>query len=469
MVFVTNCYLLLKIIATLMIQFINLSYNKRLIYLNNKLNEIIAIINEIWGKNWKKENESFISTQYELREEFNRGGQLAYLESDNEKANINYSMANEISAKTLEKLGLNNLPFTFIGSEITKSIGHIAQCLSLRQKIIDVEVDIDHKYLVTSTLSANKHYLSYWYKYFPNFDLNSKVDFFIESKMWPFYESVNSVRVKGREIPLLQAHNMYSKDWEKLNREPLLRLSDDDKEFGYNFLKAYGFERVSNGKFITLHVRNSKIWANGRLLTHAEGRNADIRTYKKAINHLLGLGYFVIRIGDKDEYSLSANPRYLDYTKSKCNLDRLNTFFLAECDFLIGTNSGPICVPPTFGKKVLQTNSTNIGQAVYFTNSLMLPKLVEDRTKILSLGEMKKYNAGFYSDNSIRKLEGHDFRWRNNSEEEIFEAVLEMLQHLVVTNSPIQEEFQNHVKKLGGFPTANISNSFINRWESILT
>lgn len=465
-VFITNCFLVFKIMSTLIIQFFKLSYNKRLIFLRNRLNESTAILNEIFGK--EKNSSSFISLQFKIREEYNQAGQLAHLESDNEKANINYSIANEISTKTLEKLGIVNLPFTFIGSEITKSIGHTAQCLSLRQKIIDVETEISHRYLITSSLSANRNYLSYWYKYFPNFDLNSTIDFIIEREMWPLYESVNTIRVKDKEVSLLEAHNIYSKAWEKLSREPLLCLSDQDREFGYNFLKAYSFEKVSNGKFVTIHVRNSRLWANGRLLNHAEGRNADVRTYQKAVNHLLKLGYFVIRIGDKDEHSLIANSNFLDYTKVEFKSDRLNTFFLAECDFLIGTNSGPICVPPTFGKKVLQTNSTNIGKAAYFTNSLMLPKLIKDRTNTLSLDEMRRYNAGFYSDNSIKKVEGHDFKWQNNSEDEIFEAVLEMLKPLVVTNSPKQQEFQAHIKKLGGFQTANISNSFINRWESVL-
>jgi len=465
-VLINNFYLLIKIIFSLINGFIKLTFEKRLIFLQNKLKIYIGISEEVLGQKQDGYSNStrVLDSQYRLRQSFSHAGIAGHLESDIKNTEENFIKAGDVNIKTLKSFGLENLPFTFIGSEITKSIGHMAQCLSLRQKIIEVEGETNHRYLITSSVSANKNYLSYWYKYFPNFELNYKTESIIEKEMWPFFGSVSTVRVKDKEIYLNRAHDIYSKSWEKLNKEPLLQLSDSDKEFGYKFLNEYGFEKISNGKFVTIHVRNAKTWINGKLLAKSYGRNADIRTYGKSINYLLDLGYFVVRIGDKDEFSFPTRPKFIDYTKSKYDNDRLNTFFLSECDFLIGTNSGPICVPSTFGKRVIMTNTPSIAMTSYFTNSIMIPKLVMDGSKCLSLEEMKEFEVGWATDDYVKKVPGRNLEWRDNSEEEIFEAVLELIQNSVVIKSAEQDKFELRLRNLGSIATSNISNSFINRW-----
>jgi putative glycosyltransferase (TIGR04372 family) len=141
---------------------------------------------------------------------------------------------------------------------------------------------------------------------------------------------------------------------------------------------------------------------------------------------------------------------------------------MAECDFFIGTDSGPICVPPTFGRRVIMTNVPSIGQTPYFSNSLMIPKLVENQVgRIQSLKEMFDCGAA-WSNRVIRSKDGQTFNWKNNSEDEILMAVQELEGSALVNPSIKREEFEEVVRGYGGIATANISLSFLGKWEDML-
>ena len=466
----TDIYLLFRLHFINSLEFAKLIYSRRLIYLKSQLQNSLNVSDEIWIRKTELPQSSDLTvvSQRVARDALNQSAHQADLNSNHDVAQSNFKEAGQIAIDLLSGFGLNNIGFSFVGTEITKSIGHTAKCLSLRQKILDLHPEIEHKFLITSDNSPNRNFLSYWYKFFPRFDVNPYTELIVEKEMWPFYEAVSSVAIANSSIPLFEAHDRYSRSWETLQKEPLLELSQDDRKFGFEFLSQHGFETLGNGKFITIHVRNSNTWNNGRLISSSSGRNAEISTYQNTITFLLDLGYFVVRIGDRDQSSLNDNPRLIDYTKVNSQIDRLNTFFLAECEFLIGTNSGPICVPPAFGRRVLMTNAPSIAQTAYFTNSLMLPKLVYDnQDNILTLDEMIDCGAG-WSDTTIRGTEPTNFRWRNNSPDEILDAVMELLEKPSIETSDLRETFERKIKRHGSVATANISVSFLKSWKSRL-
>lgn len=114
------------------------------------------------------------------------------------------------------------------------------------------------------------------------------------------------------------------------------------------------------------------------------------------------------------------------------------------------------------------TNAPSIGQTAYFTNSLMLPKLVYDnQDNILTLDEMIDCGAG-WSDTTIRGTESTNFRWRNNSPDEILSAVIELLEKPSIETSDLRETFEGKIKRHGSVATANISVSFLKSWKSKL-
>ncbi len=403
------------------------------------------------------------------RDSLNIKAHEADLNSDNGRSQALFAEAGEIGPKLLSGLGIENLNLSFIGSEITKSIGHTAQFLSLREKIKNIHPNWTKSYLITSEHSSNLNYLSYWYNYFPNLALNPKTELVIERELWPFFEPVSSVLTPYGSMSYFQAHDKYSREWEKLKRPALLKLSTKDKDDGYQYLTKFEFpSSQGNGKFVTLHVRNSPEYHKGKLVDSSFGRNADIRTYQKTVDFLIDLGYFVVRIGERGKNQLRKQRNYLDFASIGKHSEKLNTFFMAECDFFIGTDSGPICVPPTFGRRVIMTNVPSIGQTAYFSNSLMIPKLVENQVgRIQSLKEMFDCGAA-WSNRVIRSKDGQTFNWKNNSEDEILMAVQELEGSALVNPSIKREEFEEVVRGYGGIATANISLSFLGKWEDML-
>lgn len=114
------------------------------------------------------------------------------------------------------------------------------------------------------------------------------------------------------------------------------------------------------------------------------------------------------------------------------------------------------------------TNAPSIAQTAYFTNSLMLPKLVYDsQGNILTLDEMINCGAG-WSDKSIPKSEFTNFTWRDNSPGEILDAVKELLEKPIIETSDLRKAFEVKIKGHGSVATANISDSFLKSWRSTL-
>jgi putative glycosyltransferase (TIGR04372 family) len=396
--------------------------------------------------------------------------------NDASNANINsqsllaqelFTSASLTKEEVLTQIGIANQEIALIGSDVSGSIGHTAITLALRVKINVLFPEIQKKFIVVYSNSANQRYLDLWKKYFPMIRVDQGIDKVIERQLWPLYDEISWLRLAEKTYKLHDAHDKFSRVYDESYTEPLLNLEDYDKEIGYKFLKEKGFDN-ENGWFVTLHVRNSPAFLRGKNLQDTYGRNARIQTYQKAVDHIIATGGFVIRIGTPDGCKLIEKSGYIDYSEATNQNDVLNTFFLAECRFLIGTNSGPICVPPTFGRPVLTTNAPGIGVNAYFSNSILLPKLVIDKNgSILSLSEMLDGNSGWtdawINNENVRKL-----YWKDNSEEEIYEATLEMLTGIDSNLSPLQSKFENSLRTHGSTATSLVSNSFLLRWADTL-
>jgi len=465
--FFQNAYLVVRIIRSLFRIFTKETKALRLLKLRTELELIMSIAS------LGNARSNITPTEVEI---LGDKRQMAIFEARVFDLNSNNTRAEEkfVEAEKLRWAAFTQIetsvprPIRFIGSDITGSIGHTAKCLALRKKISDLTPEYPFEFRITSAKSPNSNYLSYWSEIFPPLVMNKSIEGLIEKELWPFYENVSSVSVPKRSLPLFRAHDHYSREWEIFDLPPILKLRDLDQERGYDYLRAYGFEHLGNDRFVTLHVRNHSVFQRGRSVSSSLGRNAHIQNYQPAVDYLLSHGFFVIRIGESDGTTLKPHPRFLDYTLVRNQKDFLNTFFLAECEFLIGTNSGPICVPSTFGKPVIMTNAPSIGRTAYFSNSLMIPKLVlDDRENVLSLEEMVECGA-FWSDSTIRDLDSRSFHWRDNSPDEILSAVREMHEKKNLIISANQEALEKRLRKMGAVATANVSDSFVSTWNQAL-
>ena len=269
-----------------------------------------------------------------------------------------------------------NRPVSYLGSAITSSIGHSSLFISLRIKIEQLyraEYPFDHEMIVGET--ANSDLIEHFSSYFRIHRVNSQESENLQKQLWPAQESCNALWTPQGVMNYSRANDIFSREYVDSFSDSILILSDESREVGLKFLKKYGFKE--GDRFVTIHVRNSLIGPGFRSV-ESYGRNASIQNYVKAIKYLTSKGIWVIRVGN-NQFSQPLNlPLYIDYSQVLKQNSRINTFLLAECLFMIGTNSGPLCVPQTFGRPVIFSNCPSTLRNLFFPDSIFIPKLVVD-------------------------------------------------------------------------------------------
>lgn len=206
--------------------------------------------------------------------------------------------------------------------------------------------------------------------------------------------------------------------WEAEGREPLLQLDPGHRERGRARLADLGVPE--DAWFVTLHVRED---------TYHDVRNADLSTYARAIAAVVERGGWVIRMGDPalTPTKLERIERVLDYAHSAAKSDWMDVFLWADCRFLIGTCSGPVQVPGTFGVPVVQTNWCPMATRYWFERDLQIPKLYwsDVESRLLTFPESMRVPVGFAQLSSALARAG--VRVVDNTPDELAEGVVEML------------------------------------------
>ena len=142
----------------------------------------------------------------------------------------------------------------------------------------------------------------------------------------------------------------------------------------------------------------------------------------------------------------------------------MDVFLFAACKFFIGTSSGPLTVPASFGVPVLYTNSCGMGFSPALGRSRMLPKLFysKSRRRLLTVNETLCCQLGW----TVCIPDG-DIELRDNSPVEILAAVEEMFASLaarlegVDAVSELQVEFARRRDRYGRNASTPIAHSFI--------
>jgi putative glycosyltransferase (TIGR04372 family) len=171
--------------------------------------------------------------------------------------------------------------------------------------------------------------------------------------------------------------------------------------------------------------------------------------------------------------ALPSLPNVIDYANSECKSDWMDVFLWASCRFFIGTSSGPLSVPPTFGRPVLYTNACGIGINANFPNALMLPKLFwsKEKNRLLTFQEMLDGPMGW---TVSRVLDGIDGELVDNSPSEIESAVVEMLDKLEKSFgkhndlSDLQKRFNSLRMRYGDTGQMAIAETFAQRHSDLL-
>ena len=380
--------------------------------------------------------------------------------------------ANETGLKLMQEksvtLGLNLLGVKIISGEGWGfSIGHIALLDILVKLRLLGQLSPEKRVVFIPRGSAvNYCYLDYWKQYLDIIYLDDH-NYHLLSSLCSSINEHHSVQTKDGFMGLFEAWGLAQNLWVSENRPPLLKLKEVDRERGLKMLESW--EIPSGSWFVALHVRES---SDGVLRA---GPNADILTYLPAIQAITSRGGYVVRMGHPGMKALPPIPNVIDYANSENKSDWMDVFLWASCRFFIGTSSGPVGVPPTFGTPILHTNGSCIGLDPDLPNSLFLPKLFwsKEKNRLFTFKEILDGPLAWSGASRIH--DGVDFDLIDNTPEEIELAVVEMLDNLESPTSKrkelsnLQQQF-NELRKQYGDTTGQqtISETFIQKHSDLL-
>jgi putative glycosyltransferase (TIGR04372 family) len=371
------------------------------------------------------------------------------------------------ASRTAVHDGLNTkFLFTADWGWVIGHISHLDQLVRLRELGL---LSPERRVLVLSPEDgANKHYLNYWRKHLEFMVVSRHEANVLRTVMQPLSEKLTGFELKAGFATLYEAWNIAGDLWTKEKRPPLLNLDPDDEARGWQVLRKWG---VPDGAwFVALHVREYDAHAPNHNRLRA-APNADIGTYILAIRAVIARGGWVIRMGDSSMSALPVLPGLVDYANSKDKSEWMDVFLWAACKFFIGTSSGPLTVPASFGVPVLYTNCCGMGHSPALGRSLVLPKLFYSRNKqrLLTVDEILSSPLGW-----TVAIPGDDVDLRDNSPEEILAGVEEMFVLLeggsdafdILTE--LQAEFSRRRDLYGRNASTPIAHSFILNHEDLL-
>jgi putative glycosyltransferase (TIGR04372 family) len=379
----------------------------------------------------------------------------------------NYETGLKLMQEKSITLGLNQFGVKIISWEGWGiSIGHTSHFdFLVKLKLLGLLSSEKRVVFLALGSALNPCYLDYWKPYLDIIYLDNQNYRLLSALCSSINEHLTVVQGKNGFIGLYSAWNLAENSWQSENRPPLLKLKEIDRERGLKTLENLSIPRGS--WFVALHVRET---SEGVLRS---GSNADILTYLPAMQAITSRGGYIVRMGHPGMKALPPIPNVIDYANNENKSDWMDVFLWASCRFFIGTSSGPLSVPPTFGRPVLYTNACSIGINPNFSNSLYLPKLFwsKEKNRFFTFQEMLD---GPMAWSVSRIYDGVDFDLIDNTPEEIELAVVEMLDN---HESPalkrkelsnLQQRFNELRQQYGDTGQATISETFIQKYSDLL-
>jgi putative glycosyltransferase (TIGR04372 family) len=210
----------------------------------------------------------------------------------------------------------------------------------------------------------------------------------------------------------------------------------------------------TNSKYICLNVRDSEYLtrSRGRVMSHHDYRDSDIKTYVAAAEMLAEMGYTVFRMGAIVKEPLDSNhPRVIDYATNGMRTEFLDVFLGAHCTLTISVGSGWDSVPTIFRRPIMFVNQLPVFAPSALTLPLVTyPKILLDGQTgdTLNLENLIDREIAHRTNSQAYKDAGVEIR--DLSSEELVEAVTEMAQRVEGTfvETPEQKEMQAKLKHI---------------------
>lgn len=220
---------------------------------------------------------------------------------------------------------------------------------------------------------------------------------------------------------LIDVLNKYRQHYQS----PIIKIPQSD----INTCKSLLKNLIGNKKWVCIHARESGYKSNIYRDKNRTTRNADIRSYKKAIEHLVAHNYIAVRMGDKsmstiDEFKDEFGSNYFDYAHSKLKSDLMDAYLFSHCEFSIVCSSGPSEIPSIFNRNILTVNGyTAVNSLRFYERDVAIFKKIQNIKNGKYLNIHKLFQPPF--DRPLQREVIHSLGYQlvDNDEDEIFEAV----------------------------------------------
>lgn len=243
--------------------------------------------------------------------------------------------------------------------------------------------------------------------------------------------------------------DMFSNEYYEFNAaQPTLTFPQEEKIKGNNALREMGINPDKDW-FVCILARDSaylnKELGQQKDWSYHDYRNVDIDTYVLAIDHIVALGGFVIRMGYHVNKVLNyKHPKVIDYA-IKGRTDFMDIFLAGNCRFFLGNNSGMIHVAQIFDRPQVGVNVAPPTSMVFGKNCLFIPKKIKNLAsdefisfKKFITESVSPNEFEFYSHGMLAK----GWTYEDNSPEEILDVTVEMIERLEGRYHPTEEDTQ---------------------------
>jgi putative glycosyltransferase (TIGR04372 family) len=271
---------------------------------------------------------------------------------------------------------------------------------------------------------TNPRYLKHWERYITVISDPALIQILSDLEKCLTVPLAFFMPVQEKVMISRMALGLVREKWLRDGRAPLLTLSKSEYERGWENLASVGVPQ--NAWFVCLHVREPG-W--GDFHTPEENfRNADINTYRDAVEAITAAGGWVIRMGDAGNSRLPEILHVIDYAHSAVKSDDMDIFLCSQCRFFIGTSSGLYTVAMAFGTPVVLTNLLPVCALYYLSSQdLFIPRACrfQDRDRYVKFSELLAPPIGLIEGQS--NFDVRNIQVVNNAPEDITGVVEEML------------------------------------------
>ena len=204
---------------------------------------------------------------------------------------------------------------------------------------------------------------------------------------------------------------------------------------------------LSKKKFVCLHVRDQEFYKDGDRRPY---RNSNINNYIELIKFLIQKDYTVFRLGEKPLNKINfSNKDFIDYPNSGLKSDIMDLYLIKECDFYVGTPSGPLDTAYLFEKPVFVTNLYDLYPSFPRKKNdrgILRTIVRKDTGQKLSLKEFAELNIKYHQTEVLID----DLHFFENTSEELYNGMSEYLDLFHDKNQKILT-FEKKQVDLNGF------------------